>query len=846
MKERSLFQEIPGRRNDFHSAILTSYSFNFHHFEYQVLRVLRQKWITNVAVLVDQHMLDGSIGLASGNLKQLSRSYSVNGIKSTGAFHPKINFLVGDNKLLLFFGSGNITPGGHGKNHELFTIFYADSIDSKQLPILQEAWRYLEGLTKDVAGHNKERIGRQVVSNSSLLGKPKGIKHAFYTLDEAVEVALLYNDSSSVFSQLAAHIPAHQVSRISIVCPYFDEDGATLLALAEYFDQAILDVYLPEEFGLPPLNMQYHDRVNFHKWEATKRGKKELSGKGNYRRKLHSKVFHFEAEDYEYLMLGSANATRAGIGDLTHKGSNEEFCSLYKSTHINFPLELGIKGKKKVDIKSLSRSVIVAGDEGQKAGYQNNTFIKGADLRGNNLEVYLKSNSQSIETNLGLYNSQGEELYQIEISAHENDKFTHNLPSEVVQKELTYVELTGPAGNSISNKQLINYLDKLYLTDPSKANRSINQIINGLETGTVNEFEILAYLNDVNQVKDLTQSKGTKLGARKDKSEDNPTVGMTYDEAVEAAKNPLNREKVVRSHNSVRLWESISKMLSDSIQRRDDELENEEEDGSAEESHLRKNDPPPPRTLAKGMKVEQLVSQVKRLAQQYKASVSRIKTENHQIDVIDLVQFLLVTHIITALTYFNKGEAFRQKKGEGYTDPNWQFKLRDTFRFEMKEVLTSFNKLLILCELKRMKHEADEYTESKVLDYRRKTVYNSMLYLHLIDTLNSEPFMNENLELLAFNVFNRLDLTGSKFEQYLDDISRTEDETMFNASSVIHLQNKLEKEFVKLGDNDNFFRIDHSGWCKVKERNEYQVRYKSIYGIGRISKSKYRKYKSGQ
>ena len=130
MQERKLFQEVPGRRNDFHSAVLTSYSFNFHHFEYQVLRTLRQKWITNISVMVDQHMLDGSIGLASGNLKQLSQSYSVNGISSRGAFHPKMNFLIGDSKLLLFFGSGNITPGGHGKNHELFTSFYADSRDS--------------------------------------------------------------------------------------------------------------------------------------------------------------------------------------------------------------------------------------------------------------------------------------------------------------------------------------------------------------------------------------------------------------------------------------------------------------------------------------------------------------------------------------------------------------------------------------------------------------------------------------------------------------------------------------------------------------------------------------------
>ena len=43
MEERKIFQEIPGGKNKFHSVIQTTYSFNFHHFEYHVLKTFKTK-----------------------------------------------------------------------------------------------------------------------------------------------------------------------------------------------------------------------------------------------------------------------------------------------------------------------------------------------------------------------------------------------------------------------------------------------------------------------------------------------------------------------------------------------------------------------------------------------------------------------------------------------------------------------------------------------------------------------------------------------------------------------------------------------------------------------------------
>ena len=167
MSELKLFREVP-KSADFHSVVMTTFSFDFHHFESQVLRELKRKGVTNVNLFADTTMLDKSIGFSTGHLKSLSTSYSINSIPCKGAFHPKITLLAGENDVLLLQGSGNITNGGHGKNHEIFTVFYANREDQIQLPIIQEAWLYLRRLTSDIEGISSEKLD-WVSSNCNML-----------------------------------------------------------------------------------------------------------------------------------------------------------------------------------------------------------------------------------------------------------------------------------------------------------------------------------------------------------------------------------------------------------------------------------------------------------------------------------------------------------------------------------------------------------------------------------------------------------------------------------------------------------------------------------------------------
>ena len=137
---------------------MTTFSFDFHHFESQVLKQLKKNGVTNVSLFADGAMLDECIGLATGHLKSLGTSYSINGIPSGGAFHSKLTLLASETEVMLLQGSGNITSGGHGKNHEIFNGFYATLENQTQLPLILEAWDYIISITAGVKGFSSDKL----------------------------------------------------------------------------------------------------------------------------------------------------------------------------------------------------------------------------------------------------------------------------------------------------------------------------------------------------------------------------------------------------------------------------------------------------------------------------------------------------------------------------------------------------------------------------------------------------------------------------------------------------------------------------------------------------------------
>lgn len=837
MEEKKLFIEIPGGRNDFHSAILTSYTFDFHHFEYQVLKSLRQKFITNVAVFVDYRMLDEVIGFTTSNLKHLSQSYSVNGIISKGAFHPKINFLVGDNKLLMFLGSGNITPGGHGKNHELFTGFYADSKENSQLPILLEAWTYLQTLVKDIPGYNLERISKIISTNADLLKTNLIGKHSFYKLDDKIEVALLYNDSSSIFSQIVSLIPKEEIEKITIVSPYYDEKGDTLISLQKHFNNSVLNVFLPTRFGLPPNKIKDHDHINFYSWEETERAQKKISGKNEYFRKLHSKIFHFKSAGYDYCIIGSANATINGIGGPNRAGVNDEFCVLYRSSQKGILTFLGLNGKKlAINPTNLNRDKNSREETNEPGDKTPKIFISGADLSGLQLKVFIKNPQAAGAGQFSLFNDTGKPVFTDKLIIIDGN-VTIKLNNQIRGLNPSSIAITDTNNQILSNRQIINNLDKLYNTDPSKANRTIRQYLSALEVGKINEFEILDYYNELyqRQTNAINNTNNKQNHTSSEKSQDHD-VEMTYDQAVENAKNRHNYEKTVNTHNSVRLWETFSQLLKARQESTENEIMDEEETASSEVGRERKEPIIRKIEVKTHDELERIFFKLEKQVKSYISTVKKVSADSdHEVDIIDLSEFLLLTHIITAICAYNSYD-FKDKMNI----PDYLRKLKDLYNRLMREVLSEFNKLIVKHRLKDFSD--NEYLNDKLSDFRLRVIYNSMLYFYLIDRNSSERFISDDMSILSLNLFTYLSPPDDKFNQYIIDASESNNELLFSHSGVIQLKNKFISLLDTIESNENYFKIGHSGFCLVLDYFENKVKYKCVFGINLIGKGELKKH----
>lgn len=504
MNSRPLLSDISPKL--YQSAIMTSFSFDLSYFENVILRELRKRWISSVNLLVDQRQLDTLSDISLLALRSVGKEYSVNGVPAKGAFHPKINFFIGDKNLLVLFGSGNLTAGGHGKNHEMFAGFMANEKDVSQLPLIREIWNYLVKFTNSADGYAVQRIERDVFDCCPLLKNATAQpKHFFSKINDAVDVALLYNESdNSIFNQLSSLLPVDQIETITLASPFYDQDGSALLNLSDLFQNAkSLNVLIQEKCQLPPIDFHENGRINFYDFDKTSRGLckiKKYSG-CLFSQNLHAKVFCFYSNDYTYCLVGSANATISALGTKTISPINEEFCVLYKIDNTrkkNYVEEIGLYPLSKIEweLKDMVRENTTKNE----SSFSSNSHLrlKSADYDGVRLKVFIEPHPQEKIAIRG-YDADGLSTKLFEVDSSQL-ALEFPVPIDII-KNILFCNIVDENGIVISNSQFINRIDRLYLTNPTRANRILNRIIGELEGGRINTCSIIDYLgsfyNDV-------------------------------------------------------------------------------------------------------------------------------------------------------------------------------------------------------------------------------------------------------------------------------------------------------------------------------------------------------------
>lgn len=518
MLEFSLYSDWG--KADFHSAVITSFSFNLPYFDSLVLKFLHSNKVVSINLLVDQNMMDMAFESGMGIAYHVGCDYFINGITSQGAFHPKIYFFVGNKSLMMFTGSGNVTFCGNGKNHEIFSGLYADSDNQQELPLLQEAWSYLCRFAVTIPELAKSRILNEVKANCSLLKDIRNTEHhKEYVIDDSIAMSLLYNETScSLFSQIYNKLEDKRINQITILSPFFDQNGYVITEFSKMFPKAKIDVLISDTCILPPNEMKENKQISFYHFEKTERGKSALSTSFDFHRNLHAKIIHFTNGSTEYLLIGSANATKAAIGTYERQPLNEEFCIMLSSSKKNFLKDLGLfpKVKFNYDISQMKRSL----QNETVAGTNAVQLIKiiSAEMRRQQIVVKLVNNTNLSQISLcGYIMDEGVlEIANCEVGSEIVIPIERNIDN------LIYCELHDMNGQLVSNRQYVNHIIKLSLTNPSKNNKNISSLLRGLSCGEMNMDDIAKYALELFQdmVKDNNKYENSHVGNSKKREVD--------------------------------------------------------------------------------------------------------------------------------------------------------------------------------------------------------------------------------------------------------------------------------------------------------------------------------------
>ncbi|MEX0981045.1 MAG: hypothetical protein WDZ47_03040, partial [Bacteroidales bacterium] len=632
-------------------------------------------------------------------------------------------------------------------------------------------------------------------------------------------------------------IPQEEVTQITVVSPYFDEDGTALLNLKNHFNKAKIDVYLPSKYGLPPNKMTDQQSIEFYNWEKTKRGEQSISSAEDYYRKLHSKIIHFKAGEYEYCVIGSANATIAGLGSETGKTVNEEFCALYKIVSNGLLEELGISGKKQsISVTKLVRNQSLILDP-DRIVQTKKARILCADLNGRRLQINYRLASNFVNY-LAICDNHGDRLSRDILNPEDTNSQLLSFSEEVLNQNPSYVVFESETGDEISNKQLINFIDKLYHTDPSKGNRTIRQVLTSLEGGIINEFEIIEFINDLNKSRKAESEKirlGGKSSSENENNDDISAAEMTYDEAIDAAKDQQSSEVIMRGHSSTRLWETISRLFQEKQTNVGEELMDEEEEGTAEKSRDRKeaNQDQEIVVIKNIDHFRRMINSVTKLADNYIGQLNKISYKpDHQISELDLGNFLLVTHVLTVVCTFKEYEFAKEEDAKSHLK-----ELEQLYTNKMLGILEHFTKLLVKKPI--TKYDQNDYQKQKFDEFFPKAGYHFWLYVYLIQHRSWHQAIRDKAELAAMNFLHYFGAANNGFDQYLKFLSSAYNDMYFNPNSVVSLIDQILLKYIK--PDGQYIGIDHSGICRVLSKDNDEIYYSSLFANGRISYGKLKK-----
>jgi hypothetical protein len=330
----------------FQSAAFLTYSLDLNFFESKVMSPLHESGCRNVAVITDGYQFKHALDYAPAP-RYIGTQCPVITIRlGKNAFHPKAALLVGEEKLKVLIGSGNLTLPGYTRNWEVFTKFEgkdAAGIAVELLGVMEEA-AALSPLEEAFSAW-RQRLGK---FSPWIFGSHTGDGH----------VRLICSSSEAILPRVQRLLEGRRVDELTVASPFFDRDASALQWLVRGFSPERLNLLVDEGVHLDPQKVE----------EAlaslgSRRTVLRFVGAG---RRLHGKLLLFKGPWGEGLLAGSPNLSSAALLNPAANGGNFELATFQVGPDGEFSSLLADKLGSPVDLDQVSpRSPMLPGQRAE-------------------------------------------------------------------------------------------------------------------------------------------------------------------------------------------------------------------------------------------------------------------------------------------------------------------------------------------------------------------------------------------------------------------------------------------------------------------------------------------------
>lgn len=284
-----------------HALILT-HNINFLFLQSILLPKLRAAGNPRLTIFADAACAAGAWRTERSLISGLGVHYRVVPVDlgPWRRFHPKALLLANQTRAALAIGSGNLTHGGMGGNHEAWVFGTSDDDGAPRIAAVRE---YVESLLDHLPLADPLRDTIDTLFDASHTWVP--------TLPPPGGIFAAPSDRS-ILDRLAEE--AGVIKSATILAPYFDDRGEALRECARRFSAPVTALLQPGRAGL------WAGASNEMPGNVTL---KSIEDQGERSLFIHAKIIALHREKDVLLAVGSANCSRAALLSGPNQGNAE-------------------------------------------------------------------------------------------------------------------------------------------------------------------------------------------------------------------------------------------------------------------------------------------------------------------------------------------------------------------------------------------------------------------------------------------------------------------------------------------------------------------------------------------